>query len=493
MIEKPGGIRYIVKTKRFIILREIDMNKGSFKPAVAAVFLAVLAVGAALWFILRDQGDTGYRRPGCNVILISLDTLRADRLGCYGYEKNTSPAIDRFAEKALLFENSFSNASWTLPSHMSLMTSMYPKQHGVRDQDSRLSRDKKTLAEALRDEGYRTAAFTAGYLVSAVFGFDRGFEVYMEEYNTKKENPDHGWRLKHVAKNLMFWLEENKDEKFFLFVHCYDTHEPFIAHTYMEKFEEDYDGRLDFLNNRAAFNASPEYKKYKEYVEGYFNINIFYREIINKGRIEMREPDIGHIRALYDNEVRYVDYYFGKLMDELTSMGLMDNTVIIVWSDHGQELLERGRIQHGGSLHDEIIGVPLIVYIPGMDGGRTAALAQGIDIAPTILDILGIQSPPGFMGVPLLSTKRGNNPFVAAQQKRVNALRTGEYKLLVHNKTKDVWLFDLGKDPGEMNNIAAGHPELVNDLKAALFNELDLVDLDEDMIRKLKSLGYLDK
>jgi arylsulfatase A-like enzyme len=457
--------------------------------------LAAFAVLAA--FVLGMAGcaskKAAYKRKGYNVILISLDTLRADRLGCYGYPLPTSPNIDRFALQSVVFENSFSNATWTLPSHMSLMTSLYPFRHRVVDIKTRLSNAEKTLAQVLHKQGYATAAFTAGYMVSAIFGFDRGFDTYKEDYNEKQEEGGKGWRLKQVARRLSFWLNENADRKFFLFVHAYDTHEPFMGHAYLKEFEPEYDGRLNFLNNYADFRSHPDYPKYTVMTNDVMpTINKFYERIINAKKIDMREQDIRHIRALYDNEIRYVDHYFGKLIETLEAKDLMKKTVILLWSDHGEELMERGAIQHGGSVYEELIHVPLIVYLPGYETPvRRPELVQSIDIAPTILDILDLDPVQDFQGFSLFSNKAPKDRYAVIQQIQYDAIRSQTHKLLLDIKNDSVQLFDLKADPGETTDVGTKNPLLVKDLLDRLLNVLGKMCLDDKMKEKLKTLGYL--
>lgn len=460
-----------------------------------SIILAVLSICIIFNLILCNADN--YRRPGYNVILISLDTLRSDHLGIYGYPKNTSPHIDQLARKSVLFKNSFSNASWTLPSHMSLMTSLYPSIHGVSDPSKKLSNSTRTLAEVLNGNGYLTAAFTAGYYVSKVYGFDQGFDLYKENYNYPIETPGQGWRLKEIAKNLSFWLNKNAKKKFFLFIHSFDTHEPFLEHSYLKEFESNYDGHLNFLNSHSTFIKSQEYKENKARIQQVFTINLFYSRVINEKRIELSDNDKKHLIALYDNEIRFVDHYIGKLLTQLENLDLMDKTIIILWSDHGEELLERGNIQHGGMLYEELIRVPLIVYLPGFRGPRVNSnLAQSIDIAPTILDILGIGSEKNFMGIPLFSKK---NHFIVGQHSQQNIIRTKKYKLMSGEKEETSLLFNLRKNPDETVNVFNNKPDLATKLKKEMLRALsqrpgektlDLKQTKED-IEKLRALGYI--
>lgn len=455
------------------------------------------AVGLAVGIPGLDAREAPYRRPGYNVLLISLDTLRSDHLGVYGYKKNTSPNIDRFAGKGLTFLNSFSHAGWTLPSHMSIMTSLYPSIHGVTDESKALAPGIPTLAEALREQGYRTGAFTAGYLVSKSFGFDRGFEVYKEDYHYGYETPGQGWRLEEVGNSAAYWLRGHAGERFFAFIHCYDTHEPFLEHPYLREFEAPYEGKLKFLNSHREFVGSAEYAAHKDKIPGVFTINLYYSEVINKKLIPLEPRDREHIIALYDNEIRYVDYFFGKLLALLDDLRLTEKTIIVLLSDHGEELFERGSIQHGGMLYEELMRVPLIISIPGYSGPQTSAeLAQGIDVAPTILDILGVKPAKGFMGISLFTDK---NRFVLGQVGATNVVRTRDYKLMGRGQAKDSMLFDLMGDPAETVNIAGSLPAKAAELFTIGDRALSRRDgvkpddarLTKKEIERLKSLGYI--
>ena len=221
-------------------------------------------------------------------------------------------------------------------------------------------------------------------------------------------------------------------------------------------------------------------------------INKFYEKVINAKKIDMREQDIRHIRALYDNEIRYVDHYFGKLIETLEAKDLMKKTVILLWSDHGEELMERGAIQHGASVYEELIHVPLIIYLPGYKTPvRRQELVQSIDIAPTILDILGLESVEDFQGISLFSDKAPRDHYAVVEQTRYNAIRSQTHKLLFDGKNDSVQLFDLKADPAETTDVGTKNPLLVKDLLDRLLNILGKVRLDDKMKQKLKALGYL--
>ncbi len=459
-----------------------------------ALFLFLVpVVGGVCVMIGCGASDEAAFDDKLNLIIISLDTLRADHLGSYGYERNTSPNIDRFAGESTLFQNSFSNSNWTLPSHMSLMTSLYQTEHNVVGKTNKLSTRIPTLAEVLKREGYHTAAFTSGYFVDRKFGFDRGFDVYHQSYDFQRQNSGQGWRLEHLEKDLFSWPDTHSQEDFFLFVHSYDVHEPFIAHQYLEEFSPDYSGWATNLHNMERFKASPEYKAYVE-SEGvrYFNINLYYQKVINAGLIELTDADRDHLVALYDNEVRFADEYFGRLRQKLESLGLWENTVIVLWSDHGEELFERGGIRHGGQqLHDEVLRVPLVIRIPGVEPKVTPELAQGIDIAPTALDILGIAPETSFAGTSLFD-EGASNAFVIAEGKDCECIRTDKWKLSALRDGRIFELFDLEDDPDENSNLVMSRSDQVTELTSLLNEALNRMVTDEQMRQQLEALGYLD-
>jgi len=454
-------------------------------------------VGAIMGAAIVMSGCGGVERGAAdgrlNLIIISLDTLRADHLGAYQYPRNTSPNIDRFARESTVFTHSFANSNWTLPSHMSLMTSLYPGEHDVVNKTNRLSPRITTLAQVMKREGYLTAAFTAGYFVDKKFGFDRGFDVYHQSYDFERRNTGQGWRLEHLEKDLFSWLDSHGKEEFFLFIHSYDVHEPFIAHRYIEEFNPVYDGWATHLDNMDRFKASPEYKEYVEREEPrYFNINLFYRKVINEGLVDLTDADREHLVALYDNEVRYADEYFGRIRKKLEDLGLWENTVVVLLSDHGEELFERGGIRHGGRLlHDEVLRVPLVIRIPGAVPRVTPELVQGIDVAPTVLDVLGIAPESSFAGKALLGGGAAN-AYVIAQGKDCECIRTDTWKLSFRRDGRLIELFDLEKDPGESFNQVMDLPDKVTELTPMLNEALNRMVTDEEMRRQLEALGYLD-
>jgi len=308
-----------------------------------------------------------------NVILVSLDTLRADHLGCYGYQRETSPNLDAFAESAHLFEHCLAPSSWTTPSHASVFTGDFPAVHGAgvprgsMQRRSELPGRFETLAEFARDQHYRTVAFTEGYFVGSRWGLAQGFERY-------SDGPGKGVPTEKVVKdtftNAQNWVEKNKDTPFFLFVHTYGPHWPYTPPSrYLERFVGD---------------PSPEFP------EG---------EAILAGDIEDDDYDL--LRMAYDASIAYTDEVFGEFIAYLERERVLDNTIVIVFSDHGEEFGEHGGAMHGLTLYNEVLEVPLLIRTPGQEqAARHSGLVCITDIYGTVRDALG---HPDASRPPLLS------------------------------------------------------------------------------------------
>jgi len=353
-------------------------------------FFGALALAGTLGCNNGDSEDSV--RP---VILISLDTLRQDRLGCYGYGRNTSPELDRFAkEEAVLFESAYVQAPFTLPSHMSMLTGFYPETHGVllpvlpdgKGTLGCLSDNFTTLAEALKADGYRTTAFTDGGLISKIYGFAQGFDEYRDFRRPNAE--ENGFR-KH-NKELYSWIKENKQQDFFLFIHTYDTHAPFVP---PEPFKSQHcntppggDVPKESLNLCSMLSYHEPFKLH------------------NYSRLQ-------DILNVYDGCVSFVDQEVGRLFKFLKEEGLFNNSLIIVTSDHGELFLENGlMIGHGVLASNEEMLVPLLIKFPDSlhKGRREKHIVESVDIMPTILSALDIPLPEDIQGQNILAGLNGN-------------------------------------------------------------------------------------
>ncbi|MFH0860552.1 MAG: sulfatase [Candidatus Altiarchaeota archaeon] len=307
---------------------------------------------------------------GMNVIIVSIDALRADHLGCYGYERNTSSIIDSLAADGILFENAFTQSVASAPSHMTMLTSFYPSVHRIcnleqqsnPDCSFQLDESIRTLPEILNGEGYRTVAFTGGGQVIEDIGL-RGFDLFYDD-------PDKNSGL------LLAWLDENYDEQFFMFFHTYSVHDSYLS------FQPDQ-------NFNGAGNSD------SRLIESF---------VVNISGLD----DINTIIGMYDRKITYVDSFIGTIFEKLDSLGISNKTIVIITSDHGEEFGEHGFVGHG-QLYDETIHVPLLVLIPSLSGGkRIRNTVRTIDIMPAILDLLGVGPEDNLQGVSFAPLLYGN-------------------------------------------------------------------------------------
>lgn len=439
---------------------------------------------------------------GPNVLLISLDTLRADHLHCYGYDRETSPNIDKFAEEGVLFSQNTSAAPLTTPSHMSMFTSLYPSVHGVVSTERKLAESLITLAEILKEQDYTTSAFiSAPIMLPYELGFGQGFDHYDDFTITLDQEADlfmlndrcrgqNDHPICPITHDMVVsWLENNYHKKFFIFLHYWDIHGDYApSYPYNTMFDPGY--------------------------EGDFNGDYAHIKMIKPG---ISERDLEHMIALYDGEIRYVDSYIEKLFNKLEELNLMDKTLIILTADHGEEFLEHGSNWHGKTMYDEVTHVPLIMRYPTSIPKNKVISSQvsSVDIMPTILDILGISIEHQIQGQTLL-------PLVLEEEKpasmsayceadlsgrELKSVRVAKYKFIYSERDKKEELYDLVDDPNEQNNLIESRPELTKVLRKGLSEWMDsseklLTSLPEptvseeieyrkDLKEKLKSLGYM--
>jgi arylsulfatase A-like enzyme len=302
-------------------------------------------------------GCGGGVAPDANLVLVTVDTLRPDRMSAYGYERETSPRLDAFAREGARFELAYAPMSATLPSHATIFTGQYPISHGVVKNGVPLPAENEMLAEILRDFGYQTAAFVSSFVLDRRFGLDQGFERYDDDFTgadpSMVESRWEGYeveifdrRAEHTTRDAAHWLEtQRSDAPFFLFVHYFDPHAPY---------------------------APP-----------------------GEASLRFHEAGVGQRTAwrnLYDAEVAYLDTHLGTLLDALDRLGLAADTLVVITSDHGEGLWDHGAQMHGVQIYEEQVRVPLLVRWPGrIPPGRVIEAPVGlIDIAPTLLDLLGI-------------------------------------------------------------------------------------------------------
>jgi arylsulfatase A-like enzyme len=448
--------------------------------------------GLALWApVVRAARPQGERRaePGPrpwsgrpNVILYLVDTLRADRLGCYGAVKPVSPAIDGFAGGATLFERAVAQSSWTRPSVTSVLTGLGPLAHGVKTLDDRLSDAAVTLPELLRAAGYRTAAFSTNPHVSAATGLAQGFD----HFELLTGDPSSA----AVNRRVLGWLAgpsgnaENADKAspFFLYIHTIDPHAP-----YEPPFE---------LLQRFAPGVLPDAGSVEEIRRAYL------------ARGEERSRRMAQLSALYDAEVAANDRSFGELLAELRRRGLYDDALIVFAADHGEELGEHGDLGHGQNLYGQTLDVPLIVKWPRQTrGGRVPHLAQQLDLLPTLMSAAGLRPPPGLPGADLFTLGPGRRAFshLSYEGRDGMSLTEGDWKLILPLSRKfglGPELYRRGDDRGERVNRAASDDVRAGWLRAQIRLELlrsraageapaPRAEIDEETRKALEALGYL--
>ncbi|MHC4217435.1 MAG: sulfatase [Planctomycetota bacterium] len=422
--------------------------------------------------------------PDVNVVLISIDTLRADHLGGYGYGPPTSPQFDQLCAQSVVFENAFAQAPSTLPSHASMFTSLLPSHHGAMwSTRTPLSDKVTTLAEILQARGYRTAGFHGGGQVSGELGLGQGFDHYTEVRG----------RFRKTVSAAVQWLDQRPPGPFFLFLHTYEVHLPYgPPPRVLELFEEGYAGNLpDKITARQCrrINGSED------------------------PPLEIGDADLDHIVAAYDAEIRSMDGALGRLVTSLADGGLLEDALVIFTSDHGEEFDEHGLVgMHSHTLYDELLHVPLVVKLPGGThaGRRVRTLVRSIDLAPTVLDVLGLPPQPCFAGMtvmPLIESAGLSRVVVSQMDKKydppISALRTAEWKLYEDRLFWRVYharLFDLRTDPGEQRNVLASNFSVAGELADRLRQTEsrrpalpgDPAELSPQLRQRLKSLGYLE-
>jgi arylsulfatase A-like enzyme len=434
---------------------------------------AALAIAVATGACSLDLTDGAACPPDCNVILISIDTLRADHLGAYGYERDTSPNLDRFARDAVVFENAISQSAWTTPAHASMMTGLYPWEHGLvfYKNPGRLADEVTTLAELLGARGYRTAGFNGGGYVSDTFGLGAGFEIY------------EGTRFfRHNVDASIDWLERHGDERFFLFLHAYDVHRPYIVPKPFDVFS-DPEARFDM----RGFCDSGQHP-YED------------------------EEELAYIVSQYDAGIRYADYVVGEFLSHLHNEGLLDRSIVVVTSDHGDELFEHGACDHIKSVYEELVHVPLMIRVPGAGARRVSSpVPASVAVTPTVLELLGAET--GKIGersvAPLLRGEPGTPEGIISETGRGGGngtlrywrgLRTDRWKLVYARRGADerFELYDLRDDPLEQNDVISAKPAVFERMKAELLrppfrtSAPSQAHIDPETVEALRALGYVD-
>ncbi len=383
-----GGIGAIAAICAIAAIGAIGAIGGCNAPAAAP--------GPAPAVTSAQPPQTGFEpAPTRGYILISIDALRADHLGLYGYPKATSPFLDELAGRATVFEQAFAQVPSTLPSHMSMFTGLYPAEHGVFPPSSVLAPEIRTLPEILLHAGFRTAGHTEGGYAQGGYGFARGFDEW-----TDTPYGDDSDVERTFGRGVEFLRSVKPDERFFLFLHTYTVHDPYWP-------PERY---------RRMFWPGPPPPGAGEPTGPHF-------AAVNNGLAETTPRAIAYYEAMYDASIRYLDDRLRQLFADLEASGLAEETTVIFTSDHGEEFFEHGKLVHT-QIYPECLRVPLLVVHPQQRQGlRIGSLAQTIDFAPTIFDLAGVPPPPGLSG-------RSLAPQLRAPERALSGEAYAEVKVL---------------------------------------------------------------
>ncbi len=455
------------------------------EPAISAGFLLFSLLLAALFPSCAPEA-----RP--SVVVIMIDTLRADHLGCYGFDRELSPRLTRLAGEGILFENAWAASPWTGPSVAAVVTGLYPDEVGIHGLFDPLPPEADTLAERLGREGYDTAAIISNAIVSEVYGHDQGYTFFHHQgyRKTKEAGEEDGDRKPRypfftadkVTDRALSWLAGAGEEPFFLYVHYTDPHEPYLA-------PPEWIDRV--LGDRDAVDA----------------------ELLLDARFTREELTAGQlasIRGYYEAEIAFADHEVGRLLDALP-----EDTLIVITGDHGEEFREHGFFLHGHTLFEELIHIPLIFAGPGISRGiRVSEPVSHVDICPTLLDVAGGERDERLAGrslVPFFSggfsdldppdPPRTLFSVLECRDKHILSARRGPWKLLLLPEKKQRYLLNLEKDPGEKRTLnPRKHKDIVSDLSRAISARVRRVvptsaaadgALEEMRKEQLRSIGYI--
>ena len=511
--------------------------------------LGVLIVAAILFLSWRYIFSTSVKRANhYNIVLISIDTTRADFFGCYGNPAVSTPNVDRLAQKGVLFENFYSTINTTLAAHSAMFTGQYPRDIGVGRNSMRLNSKVLTMAEFLHAKGYATAGFIGSFALASVFGINQGFQTYDESFigdpssyiareveaSTKENesfeviipntNVGHIMRTaEEVNQSFFKWLDQKKQDKFFAFVHYYDPHFPYHPP------EEWYKKHLE-----AIPPGTPMIQDEREPIENEFKQKIDPNIRFSAATIDSVKypPEINALLQLYRSEIEYTDHAIGQIMKKLEKENLLSKTIVIVTADHGENLVEHWNFnsffRHGFLTYETEIHIPFILSCPGVlpEGRRVNQVSSQIDIFPTLLDLVNI-APPKVDGISLLTLlfadrsrlnryiySEASQPHINLQRQAkhlvwVNDLNSGsvrkdQYKYTMIPNRQFEALYNIQEDPLEEKNVLTDlskidpeisvtfRDQLENWRKKARSGNIDSsFELSDEDREKLESLGYV--
>jgi len=473
------------------LVRTLRKQKPAAIKAEAGLRLWPAIAGAALWLVAAVMPLLAGASPPADaypVILVSIDTLRTDHLGCYGYDKAKTPVLDNLAGEGIVFEQAVSLSPWTLASHVTMLSGQNPIAHGVTSIKLSIPQRTYLVQELYANAGYSTGAAVTNFLLSPDYGFDQGFDSYT--YLPEKRGE---WAAAAARK----FIDDNFDEPFFYFLHLYDPHYPYEAPLFYKDL---------FWKNRSMPLDFPE--SFPEFA---------------RQHLEMSPEQLEYVIANYDAEIAYSDQVVGQVITELKRLDLYDEALIVITSDHGEEFLDHGFLGHSVTLYEEVLHVPLIVKLPQ---GRHAGLRvqgqvrvsdipvflaaraglefpgahEGIDFSPMLSDSEIDETGPALGFTDLFGPARYSRRSEAWKWISESSFTYGQYEM-----TSEERIFNLAQDPGEQINLAGSMPDRAAELAAEAVAEIEAVKLmasrmgtpdslsgiDPATSERLKSLGYL--
>lgn len=459
-----------------LIAKGVRRGSSGTGGAVAVMMIVVAFLPAAC---SKKSGE------GNNLIILMVDTLRADHLGLHGYSRETSPDLDRFSRGATVFLSNFSQASRTGPSVASLFTSLHVRSHGVINPLERwdgkgvLDPARTTLAEILEKAGYSCRAVVSNPNVHGRYGFGQGFGTYL----SVPLQTDAGL----INGQAMRWLREREEGKpFFLYLHYMEPHSPYDPPS----------------PARGRF-SDPGYS-------GPITGDHLQLDAILRGDMTAGEADRQRISDLYDEEIYSWDREFGMFLGFLESQGLLENTVVMVTSDHGEEFFEHGGLLHGYTLYEEQLHVPLVIRAPDFEPRKISSVTRSVDVLPTMLELLGLEPAGGVQGMSLVPQMRGEAGgdlpvFAEAQMRAVKTVRSRSFRSkgwkyveTIVPRGRGPELFDLAADPWERKNRIDSNPDTANKIRRQMKEYLkgipevqgSSVILDREALELMRQMGY---
>ncbi len=439
----------------------------SLRPFLAALLIALGSCGSS------EEGPV-YK----HVLLISLDTTRADQLGCYGGRSAQTPRIDEVARGGIVFEQTMAAAPSTLASHTSIMTGLYPRRHGVARNGFTVNPENVMLAEVLRDNDFHTAGFIASFALDEVFGFDQGFNWWDQDFGTEvgaARTELNQRRGEAVTDAVLDHLDQyDGGDRLFLFAHYFDSHSPYDP---PEPYSSEY-AIPGGLQTSDFGTLGRQITMHQELVNGkkraVYDLGL--SQDLARYSLAEKLPGDEDLKALYSGELAYLDAQVGRLLDGLASRGILEDTVIIITGDHGETFWEHGDFWHHGAwVYQTNVHVPFIVSLPDGrgKGERVSTPVSGVDVFPMLLELLEIPLPEEVAGVSLAAafdskpvptrralfseatqpSKRLPGGFIWENQLKAKCIRQGRWKLIEAPYLQYRELYDLKADPGEHNNL----------------------------------------